>query len=545
MSSPSRRPAARRTATGFLAALVALVVAASIAAPTSAVASGAHRSAGDDRDRARAVLAEARSLFDRKLRSDSGAARDATLVLRDLMLTKSALTGAERQEAEALLARPTDGAADPGGTGYQAGTTPLAACTSTACFHWVQTSSDAIDTTDSNGVDDGDGIPDYVEEVATAVTHVQSTYVGAGYRPVKPDGVLGGDARPDIYLVNIGPDGLYGYCTSDQAVPGAGPFDAWAYCVLDNDYAAGEFPTNTPLENMQVTAAHEYFHAVQFGYDIAEDAWFMEATATWAEDELYDDVDDNVQYLTEGPMGKPAVSLDTFRGLFQYGTWIFFRYLTERFTAAQGGMPTLVRDMWQQADGAAGGPDQYSMQAVASVLKARGTSLPAMFAKFADANLRSRKTYAEGAANSYPKTPLGKFSKAPKGWYATKLDHMSSASARVSPTKKSKTLKVILDMPAKKTGSVAVVTVNYKNGSSKTSMFKLSRKGNGAHKYPFARKSGAVGRGDARQRQQQVRRLLQGRRLLLPGVPEGRQPHQQGEAAVVRVTGRSLSGLSR
>ena len=56
--------------------------------------------------------------------------------------------------------------------------------------------------------------------------------------------------------------------------------------VLDNDYKSRQFPTNTPVENMQVTAAHEYFHAVQFAYDITDDLWFLESTATWAEDEL-------------------------------------------------------------------------------------------------------------------------------------------------------------------------------------------------------------------------------------------------------------------
>ena len=32
----------------------------------------------------------------------------------------------------------------------------------------------------------------------------------------------------------------------------------------------------------------------------------------------------------------------------QYGDWIFFRYLSERFPDAEGGMPTVIRDMWEQ-----------------------------------------------------------------------------------------------------------------------------------------------------------------------------------------------------
>ena len=59
------------------------------------------------------------------------------------------------------------------------------------------------------------------------------------------------------------------YCASDDPTTSR---NAWAYCVLDNDYSPSEFGTrNTPAQNFQVTAAHEYFHAVQFGYDVGED----------------------------------------------------------------------------------------------------------------------------------------------------------------------------------------------------------------------------------------------------------------------------------
>ena len=47
-------------------------------------------------------------------------------------------------------------------------------------------------------------------------------------------------------------------------------------------------PPNSPIENLQFTAAHQFFHAIQFGYDAYEDAWFMEGTAAWIEDEVYD-----------------------------------------------------------------------------------------------------------------------------------------------------------------------------------------------------------------------------------------------------------------
>ena len=171
--------------------------------------------------------------------------------------------------------------------------------------------------------------------------HVHDTYVAAGYRAPKGDGTRGGGSnKTDIYVADIGDDGLYGYCTSDQKIPNDGPFNAWAYCVVDDDYAANEFPTNTALENLQVTVAHEYFHAVQFGYDIDEDSWFLEATAAWVEDEMYDNVNDNLQYLEQSPLRLPRVPMDTFGGSFHYGTWIFFRYLTERSPTSRRGCRT-------------------------------------------------------------------------------------------------------------------------------------------------------------------------------------------------------------
>ena len=67
----------------------------------------------------------------------------------------------------------------------------------------------------------------------------------------------GGGAKLDIYLEDLGDDGLYGYCTSDaRRSRRRAATTTWAYCAFDNDYA--EFPTNTPLENLRVTAAHEY-----------------------------------------------------------------------------------------------------------------------------------------------------------------------------------------------------------------------------------------------------------------------------------------------
>ena len=62
-----------------------------------------------------------------------------------------------------------------------------------------------------------------------------------------------------------------------------------AYCVVDNDYSPAEFPgVVNGLPALQVTAAHEFFHAVQFAYNAFQDSWLLESTAAWVEDEAFD-----------------------------------------------------------------------------------------------------------------------------------------------------------------------------------------------------------------------------------------------------------------
>jgi hypothetical protein len=340
----------------------------------------------------------------------------------------------------------------------------------------------------------GEATSAYVKKVGTISDRILKTYQQAGYRSPLPDGTRGGNRLLDIYLEDLGGQGLYGYCDSDKRLPASGPFDAWAYCGFDNDYR--EFPAHTPLQNLQVTAAHELFHAVQFAYDYLEDSWFMEATATWAEDELYDGVDDNLQYLEDSPLADPARSMDQFddSSLWQYGDWIFFRYLTETYPASRGGMATLVRDMWTRADGDANGPDNYSIQAVETVLAGRGTSLPAEWAAFAAANRRPASTYDEGAANDYPSVAPARTvalsAKSPDSGIVTRtVDHLAAATVRFTRPRDldATSLELTLDLPALDRGSGAVATVYGIDGEATVVPLPLSSSGNAVTTVDFGR----------------------------------------------------------
>jgi hypothetical protein len=426
-------------------------------------------------DRAGQALAHVQAIFDRHSSTHAraatpGAGRDATLALRDLIRYRSQLRGTAAREADRLLARPT---------------ASRRTCTANICVHWSPASVNPAD-------DDGDEVPNYIEDVRQTVNQVHQAYVGAGYRAPRPDGARGGNNKTDVYIRNVGALGLYGFCTSDKPFRQTGPFDSWAYCVLDNNYTEKPFRGLPPLENMQVTAAHEYFHAVQFAYDAFEDAWFMEATATWAEDELFTDINDNLQYLARGPQRRPLVPLDKFElgGTHQYGDWIFFRYLTEHFPTGAG-MPSLVRQMWQRADGSAGARDMYSLQAIRSALAARGQTFGRWFARFADANRRPAVEYAEGADNGYPVAPLsGSRRLAPgesSGWIRREVDHLGSTTLRFKPAglvSDTALLRVKLDLPDTSRGSRAMVT-SYAGGVATPEPVSLNRIGVGSLTVPL------------------------------------------------------------
>ncbi|HJQ04258.1 MAG TPA: MXAN_6640 family putative metalloprotease [Nocardioides sp.] len=386
---------------------------------------------------------------------------DATLALRDLAQTKSALPPSQQREAERYFARPTASSSScPGDYAcYKTTAKRYELCNSRLCVHYVkQGTGPSRDNT--NGVDPEDngrsgrwpgeahnGVPDMVEFTLQQLTHIDTVYRKAGYRSTLGDGRQGGDSRRDIYLGNIGSKGLYGYCTSDDPklaydASGTKHPAVSAYCVLDNNYSRAEFPYHSPRQNMEVTAAHEYFHAVQFAYDFDEDSWMMEATATWAEDELYTGINDNRNYLPYGPIGKPSVSLDAYSNasgnsgyLHQYGTWIFFRYLTEHYRTQQGGLPILVRQIWRRSVG----KDHYSVAAIKGALASLGTTLDAQLARFVTANRRPSTSYREGS--HYPRAPLAADAQrltpgALLGNSATKtadLPHLAAATYRFLP----------------------------------------------------------------------------------------------------------------
>jgi len=436
--------------------------------------------------------------------------RDATLILRDLAMRAEYLSGDDRTAAEAILARPDDSIGEPYGQPYKEGATVEVICANgdvKLCVHFVPTGgNDPFNRTD----------PAWAASTLAEMTNVWDQEITEmGFRPPRSDGTSkndGGDDRTDIYLANIGSDGVYGYCSTDdpELYDLDGRYDLSAYCVLDNDYTEDAFQNLTPLENMQVTAAHEFFHAVQFAYDFFEDAWFMEGTAAWVEDEVYDEVNDNYQYLDESPMTQPGTPLDRTNGssLFmnRYGAWIFWRYLSEAFSdTPQTVDHDVIQSIWELADGASGGPNNYSLQAVKRFVVDQGTSFRGVMGGFAASAFAPETFFEEGAGyldwlvtngwnvggGGRPPLSLNKTLSAstPSGRKAKRLDHLSSAYYAFGPAgsvSDSSMLRLKVKGPARRRGTTATALVHGTNGLITVhSVFSLNSDGDGNLTVPF------------------------------------------------------------
>ena len=232
-----------------------------------------------------------------------------------------------------------------------------------------------------------------------------------------------------------------------------------------------------------MTAAHEYFHAVQFAYDFFEDGWFMEATATWAEDELFDTVNDNVNYLPIGQLGRPipgrkagpSFALDGFWDGNYYGNWIFFRYLTERLRASRAGMPVLVRDMWTRA-GQARRLRHPRGRAVAP-RQAAATSPAATPSSPTRTSARARRTSRVGRRGTPPRRPGPTAPSAPRSSrrvHPGPHDQRLRAAAAGGEPARGQPLTINVNMPAVSQGSVAIVTVVRRSGSASTARIALN-----------------------------------------------------------------------
>jgi len=151
------------------------------------------------------------------------------------------------------------------------------------------------------------------------------------------------------------------------------------FIKMRNSYTASQFNNHTVLENIQVTAVHEFFHSIQFGYNCYEKFWFMEASATWSEDELYDNINDFYRYIPNF-FSNPDHAIGT-EGTFMYGTCIFFQYIDEHL----GGRET-IRKCWDYSREYASPLNDISFLAIDAALQENNFSFEMAYNQMRIAN---------------------------------------------------------------------------------------------------------------------------------------------------------------
>ncbi len=316
---------------------------------------------------------------------------DATVALNQLAASYSQLGDADRRRARGLLARPTDGIADQYGDGYPAGAAVASVESPHFCVHWVNDSAleDAPDLSDTNGSADGDGIPDYVEAIVEIAEYSRSIEVAPGtlgWAPPKPDkSGCGADpgAHADIYLRQLGRDGIFGYESPD---PGQGAARSqYGYIVVDDDFAFAEYGYADSLDPARVTLAHEYNHLLQQNYDSFEEPWMFESTATWAENHVYPTIDDYLFYVRSfaSRPGTPITDPSAARQLRIYGVAVWNHWLD--YGAGNYGVD-LIRSAWELSEQAKP-PDNAIAAYDLAIRKAGGRGFSRDFANFATATV--------------------------------------------------------------------------------------------------------------------------------------------------------------
>ena len=246
-------------------------------------------------------------------------------------------------------------------------------------IHYDLTGTNAVDNTITNE----NNIPDYINTMAEIFEEVYNHDINElGFISPPSDGMEGGSSAFDIEVKSTNAYGWtnYGALIGDNPnSPNVTENNAYlSSMVMRNNYVG--FP-NTELENIQVTAAHEFFHAIQLGYDGDEALWLMEATAVWMEEEHYDDVNDCYQYMIPW-FEKPQLPLNSSVGLRPYGSFILFKYIDEHL-----GGPDIMKRTWEQSrifDSTLG---DYSIQSIDLALKSKNHTFKKALNNMAIANV--------------------------------------------------------------------------------------------------------------------------------------------------------------
>jgi len=184
-----------------------------------------------------------------------------------------------------------------------------------AVVHYVSTGVAAPPLND----DDGNGYPDYVEQVSSAADTALLYYERHGFRLPFPD-AAGPDSRPDIYIDNL-PAGIFGLTFPETAEGGTFVLVAPRLDARQKTFGS-----------IQITVAHELFHVIQFSYVKSGrlPVWAAEGSATALSMLVFPKVEDlTVENYLDAWLFQPWLPLydERFGCAHCYGSAWWWQYL--------------------------------------------------------------------------------------------------------------------------------------------------------------------------------------------------------------------------
>lgn len=204
---------------------------------------------------------------------------------------------------------------------------------------YTKNGTDAVPAVDGNS----NNVPDYVETVSAQLEFSRNYQIGKAGFAAPP----GDSGKYNVFLKNLYTQGLlYGL-----TVAGGSSYSWPSFIVMENDFI--NFPGSVE-DNIKNTTAHEFFHAVHFGYNpfhtdtSNQNRWWAEASAVWMENRVHPQLRGYIDYTYHsngyellGWFADPERSMTNFSGLHPYGSSIFARFLEERT-----GSSTVIRKVW-------------------------------------------------------------------------------------------------------------------------------------------------------------------------------------------------------
>jgi hypothetical protein len=206
--------------------------------------------------------------------------------------------------------------------------------------------------------EDRNRVPDYIERLGTYFEQAWGVFTedepaGMGYSPPP----LKAGARYSILVYQLSP-GYSGQTWADSKIGRRATSHISISVHLSEPY-------------VRAVAAHELFHAIQFGYNYTASFWWKEASADWAAAEVFPEVDTYIIPYYDW-FQVPGWSLDLTDGWHEYGSSIWVRHLA----LARG--REIVRSIWAEQRA-----ENDSFKATSRALEAGGTTFAQEFHQFA------------------------------------------------------------------------------------------------------------------------------------------------------------------